>query len=377
MLSPSRFFDSLTELGVDFFTGVPDSLLKTICAYISDHTDESQHVIAANEGAAVGLALGHHIASGKTPMVYMQNSGIGNAVNPLLSLADKEVYSIPMLLMIGWRGEPGVKDEPQHVKQGRVTTEMLDVMEVPYFVIGDEDEETSLKKLAQAYTLAKEKSCACALVVKKGAFAEYKAQEKVTSSHPLTREDAVKVITDNLHGDDIVVATTGMTSRELFEYREELQQGHEKDFLTVGGMGHASQIAMGVAMAKPNRLIYCLDGDGASLMHLGSLAILGQSGCENYKHIVINNGAHDSVGGQPTIGFDIDFKSIALGCGYKKAVQCATGEELAAALDSLRSEPGPCLVEVLVKKGNRKDLGRPTTTPLQNKEAFISFVQGS
>ena len=374
MISPQSFFEALTEAGVEFFAGVPDSLLKNFCAYVTDNAAENSHVIAANEGAAVGLAMGYHLATGKVPLVYLQNSGLGNTINPLTSLVDSEVYGIPLLLLIGWRGEPGVKDEPQHVKQGRVTLEMLASAEIPYTTI-DGSQSDIASTIQQAVQSAQSSSCAHALVVSKGSFDSYQISEQLPDSFDWNREDAIKLIVDQLDARDIVVSTTGMASRELFEYRVEKQHGHERDFLTVGGMGHASQIALGIASQKPERRVVCIDGDGAALMHMGSLAINGMSGLKNFRHIIINNGVHDSVGGQPTVAFDIDLPEIAKACGYKTAASCSSATTVGPLLESLLESTGPSVLELKVNKGSRKDLGRPTSTPQENKLAFMQFVQ--
>lgn len=373
MISPASFYQNLKNVGVEYFAGVPDSLLKSFCAYVTDNTPNSNHVIAANEGAAVGLAIGYHLATGKVPLVYFQNSGLGNTVNPLMSLADPEVYSIPMLLLIGWRGEPDVKDEPQHVKQGRVMLQSLDAMEIPYQIIsGNEEADAQAVKLAMQS--ANERSGVCALIVKKNSFEGY-ALPGSQQPYSMNREDAIKAVVDQLGPNDIVVATTGMASRELFEYRKACEQSHQADFLTVGGMGHASQIALGIAYQKPDRRVICIDGDGAAIMHLGSMAVSGTSGLTNFKHIVINNGAHDSVGGQPTVGFDIDLVKIAQGCGYHNAKSVDSIAELNASLSTCLSSEKNILLEVRVNKGNRKDLGRPTKTPKQNKQGFMEFLR--
>ena len=312
MISPKEFYNYLVEKQIDFFTGVPDSLLKNICSYITDNTIPERNVIAANEGGAIALATGYNLASDKIPMVYMQNSGIGNAVNPLLSLTDPKVYSIPVLLMIGWRGEPGLKDEPQHIKQGEVTVELLDAMKIPYAVLSDNIEDAT-KEIDSAISYMNNNQAPYALVVRKNTFEAYELKNVVKTNFELSRENAVKHVTSLINIEDVVVSTTGMISRELFEYRAELKQGHERDFLTVGSMGHASQIALGIAIEKPNRNVYCFDGDGAALMHTGSMGIIGGLSPKNFKHIIFNNGAHDSVGGQPTIAFGVDFEKISSG----------------------------------------------------------------
>jgi len=370
MIECKGFYDALSRRGIDFFTGVPDSLLKDFNAYIMDNASQGNHIIPANEGNAIGLATGHYLGTGKIPSVYMQNSGQGNAVNPLTSLADSEVYSIPMLLLIGWRGEPGVKDEPQHVKQGKITRTLLDTLNIPHEVLSDKIGEAE-ENLNVALRSMKERSAPYALVIRKGTFEPYTLQSKIKTSYQLNREEAVKLVVDQLDERDIVVSTTGKTSRELFEYREAIGQDHSKDFLTVGSMGHSSSIALGIALEKPNRQVYCFDGDGAVIMHMGSLAITGAQSPKNLKHIVFNNGAHDSVGGQPTVGFDINIPKIAEACGYKAAWRAETSDEITEKMKLLKKVEGPALLEILVNKGARKDLGRPTTTPIENKETLM------
>ena len=375
MITPKFFYDTLASYGIDFYAGVPDSLLKNLCAYITDHADEAHNIIAANEGGAMGLAAGHYLATSQIPVVYMQNSGQGNIINPLASLTDPDVYNIPVLLVIGWRGKPGVHDEPQHVKQGKVTTGLLNVMGIDYTVLSKEEDkaEAQIKK-AVTYMQAT-KQC-YALVIEKDTFDNYQLSTVNSQLElSLSREEAIQTVAAALSEKDCIVSTTGMISRELFEYRTAMNQGHERDFLTVGSMGHASQIALGIALEKQDRKVWCFDGDGASIMHMGSMAIVAQKAPKNYIHVVFNNGAHDSVGGQPTVGLQIDLPAIAMAVGYKHVYACNTKDYLIELLDTIKKEEGPILLQVCVKKGNRKDLGRPTTTPIQNKEALMSFLK--
>lgn len=373
MLSPKIFIESLAAKGVDFFAGVPDSLLKNVCAFISDTLDDRHNIIAANEGAAVGLAAGHYLATGHIPCVYMQNSGEGNAINPLASLTDKEVYGIPVLLVIGWRGEPGVHDEPQHVKQGKITLPLLDAMGIRHEILS-QDETEFRSQLDGAVRHMSETGEAFAFIVRKNTFEPYTLQRHEVNEYPLSREEAIQKVTASLSAKDVIVSTTGMISRELFEYRTAQGQGHERDFLTVGSMGHASQIALGIALEKTDRRVWCFDGDGAALMHLGSVAIIADKAPENFVHVIFNNGAHDSVGGQPTVGLKVNLAGIAKAAGYKDAVSVTTAEDLGSALKVLKTMRGPVLLEVRVHRGNRKDLGRPTTTPIQNRDALMEFM---
>ena len=373
MIRPEFFIEALREKGIDCFAGVPDSLLKNICAYITDHFDAAHNIIAANEGAAVGLAAGHYLATGQPACVYMQNSGEGNIINPLASLADQEVYNIPVLLLIGWRGRPGVHDEPQHVKQGKVTTGLLNVMGVNYEVLAKEEDKAAKQIEKAAKALANKE--VFALVIEKDTFEDYKLQNVEVNDLTMTREEAIQTVAAALGEKDCIVSTTGMISRELFEYRAAMNQGHERDFLTVGSMGHASQIALGIAMAKTDRKVWCFDGDGAAIMHMGSMAIVANKAPKNYVHVVFNNGAHDSVGGQPTVGLKIDLPAVAKAVGYKATYSVDSKAELENVLAKVNSFESPALLEIKVKKGNRKDLGRPTTTPIQNKEALMQFLK--
>lgn len=373
MLDVATIYRTFLENEVDFFTGVPDSLLQNICAYITDNAPRGKHIIAANEGAAVGLAAGHYMSSDKLPLVYMQNSGLGNTVNPLLSLADEKVYSLPILLMIGWRGEPGIKDEPQHKKQGEVTLALLESMQIPYIIL-DMDEAVARTQIQEVVKAARSGSRPQAIIIRKDIFGKYKLKNEAVNTYPLSREDALKLVIDSLQEEDVIISTTGKLSRELFEYREAAGQGHKRDFLTVGSMGHSSSIALGVALEKPDRKVYCLDGDGAFIMHMGAVSNVGNLSPQNYYHILFNNGAHESVGGQPTLGFQLDIPAIAKACGYRHALVATTEEEIKCGVREMRSLAGPVLLELKVKIASRADLGRPTTTPIENKDAFMNFL---
>lgn len=374
MVDPGKFYDALHAEGVDLFTGVPDSLLKNFCAYVTDHSDADHNIIAANEGAAVGIAAGHYLATSHIPLVYMQNSGIGNAVNPLMSLADDKVYSIPMVLVIGWRGEPGVHDEPQHVRQGEVTLPLLDAMRIPYVILPDSD-EAALTCVGKVLTDCRNLGKPYAIVIRKGTFGKYKLQKEAVNDFPLSREEALNLVIENMGSNAVSVSTTGKLSRELFELREARGEGHERDFLTVGSMGHSSSIALGIAIEKPDRNVWCLDGDGAFIMHMGALTNIGALKPRNFIHVLFNNGAHESVGGQPTLGFNIDTCAIAKACGYISSVSVSQPDEIVSAINAARNQNGPSLIEIKVRIASRDDLGRPTITPIENKDAFMQNLQ--
>lgn len=371
-IHPNDAFIKLQKEDINFFAGVPDSLLKNFCSFMDENLDINNHVISANEGSSIAISIGYHLATGKVPLVYMQNSGLGNAINPLLSLADKKVYSIPILLMIGWRGEPGLKDEPQHIKQGAVTENMLQAMGIETFIL---DQESSLEVLKNACVSAKKNKQPVAILVKKGTFSEYKPKKNISSKLSMSREDAIKIIAKEAQKFNYsIVSTTGVTSRELFEYRASKNLGHSKDFLTVGGMGHASQIALGVGMHSKKNVL-CIDGDGAFLMHTGSIAEIGLRSLKKFKHIVINNMCHDSVGGQPTRAGEINLNKIASSFGYNVLPSCNSENDLKDTIYEFLKSDECCFMEVIVKPGFRKDLGRPTTSPEENKICFMQSIQ--
>ncbi len=367
--------ESLVQtIGADFYTGVPDSQLKALCNYLikTYGIDDNHHVIAANEGNCTALAAGYHLATGKVPVVYMQNSGEGNVINPVASLLNENVYAIPVFFIIGWRGEPGIHDEPQHVYQGKVTCTLLETMDIPYHVIGKETTEAEAKDYVTELMEHTKAGKAVALVIRKGAL-EYDEKVKYANDYTVTREDIIKHIIEYT-GNDPIVSTTGKASRELFEAREAKKQGHGLDFLTVGSMGHSSSIALGIAAQKKNCKVWCVDGDGAVLMHMGSMAVLGSSGVKNLVHIVINNGAHETVGGMPTVASKIDLPAIAKACGYPRVVSVETLEKLDCELEVARKTNELIFIEVKCGIGARDDLGRPTTTALENKQAFMKTL---
>ena len=364
-MTVEELYKIFSETDLTYFTGVPDSTFKSWMSFLSCNEDKLQNRIAVNEGAAIAHATGYHLSTGKTGVVYLQNSGLGNCVNPLTSLTDKEVYSIPMLLMIGWRGEPGVKDEPQHIKMGAITKELLDVLDVPYFLL---EEGSAINVIKEAKEQAIKESRPVALIVKKDLLSSYEGIKSGDTQAELTREEVIEFITREVAA-DVVVGTTGKTSRELFELREKLKQGHGQDFYTVGSMGHASAIALEISLQKNNKKVLVLDGDGALLMHMGGLATVGNYGQKNLIHVVFDNECHESTGGQPTVSKSIDLVQLAKACSYDAPQACKSFIDIMNVLSIKDNKPK--FIVIKVKPGSRKDLGRPTLTPLQNKEAFM------
>lgn len=358
----------------DFYTGVPDSQLKPLCDYLMNTygIDKNHHIIAANEGNCTALAAGYHLATGKVPVVYMQNSGEGNIINPVASLLNDKVYAIPMIFIVGWRGEPGIHDEPQHIYQGEVTIKLLDDMDIKSFVISKDTAEDELTAVMEDFRRLLANGKQVAFVVRKGALT-YDGKVKYTNDNKMLREEIIQHIV-KATGEDPIVSTTGKPSRELFETRVANGQSHKYDFLTVGSMGHTSSIALGIAISKPSQKIWCVDGDGAVLMHMGSMAVLGANSPENVVHIVINNGAHETVGGMPTVASKIDFVAIAKACGYPNAVCVDNFEDLDKELQIARERNELSFIEVKCSIGARDDLGRPTTTALENKQKFMEYL---
>ena len=361
-------------MGADFYTGVPDSQLKALCDCLMNTygIDRHHHIIAANEGNCVGVAAGYHLATGKVPVVYMQNSGEGNIINPVASLLNDKVYAIPMIFVIGWRGEPGVHDEPQHIYQGEVTVKLLDDMDIASFIIGKDTCDDEVFAAMERFRAILAQGKDVAFVIRKGAL-EYGGKVVYRNDNAMCREEIIRHIVAAA-GDDPIISTTGKASRELFEIREEKEQNHQYDFLTVGSMGHSSSIALGVALNKPNTKVWCIDGDGAMLMHMGSVAVIGANAPHNLVHIVINNGAHETVGGMPTVASTMDIVAVAKACGYPNAVCVDNFDDLDAELQNAMDSNELTLIEVKCSIGARADLGRPTTTALDNKENFMRYL---
>ncbi len=367
---------SLVEIiGADFYTGVPDSQLKALCNYLMDTygIDPKHHVIAANEGNCTALAAGYHLATGKVPVVYMQNSGEGNIINPVASLLNDKVYAIPMIFIVGWRGEPGIHDEPQHIYQGEGTTRLLEDMGIEYYIIGADTTDEQVKEAMEGFRKKLDQGLDVAFVIRKGALTDA-PKVKYSNDNSMLREEIIQHIVA-ASGEDPIISTTGKASRELFETRVANEQSHKYDFLTVGSMGHSSSIALGVALNKPNQRIWCVDGDGAVLMHMGSMAVIGANKPANLIDVVINNGAHETVGGMPTVASKIDLVAIAKACGYPNAVSVDSFDALDKELEKAKTRNELSLIEVKCSIGAREDLGRPTTTALENKQNFMEYLK--
>ena len=372
-MKADKLLQALEQRGIHTIIGVPDSTLKQFCDGLQNYKGNINHYVPVNEGAAVGLAVGSYLADRKPACVYMQNSGIGNAVNPIASLANRDVYGIPMLFLVGWRGEPGVKDEPQHVFQGKITCKLFEVLSIPYEVI---DKDTTWEQMESILTEAFETLSGgeqFAIIVRKGTF-EKDVPYTWENGNTLNREEALATILKEGGHEAILVSTTGKISRELYEQSDALYGTHENIFMTVGGMGHASMIALGIAKKRPKEKIMCIDGDGAALMHMGALAFISSQSPENFVHIIINNQSHESVGAMPTGCQKVNFSELAKNVGYSWTICVSTLEELTKVLHNIDEQKGPILVEVLVSLDSRADLGRPRESARENKEAFMEYI---
>lgn len=365
-----KLINLLIKNDLTFVTGVPCSIFKDFLAYIND-TGRINHIPAASEGEACAIASGYYLSTKKIPIVYMQNSGLGNSVDPLTSLLSKTVYGIPALLLISWRGEPGKKDEPQHLKMGKITLKLLKLLDIPYTILSDSEIKAE-KEIKGAKRYLKESNSSYAIIVKKGIIESYQSQKKEKDIYSLTREEAIKIIVDNLKGNEIIISTTGKTSRELFEYREIRKQGHQTDFYVIGSMGCSAGVALGIALQKPNRKIFVFDGDGSALMKMGTLATIGHFSPKNLFHIIFDNNAHDSTGGQKTVSDSVDFSKVALACGYKSAKTVSTQKELVGFVKAIELQKCPGMLVVKLRRGARKNLGRPTLSPVELKKMFMS-----
>lgn len=368
------FLQEIKKIGIHTIAGVPDSTLKQFCDAVRiDARKTFHHYVTANEGAAVGYAIGEYLSQKRPCLIYMQNSGLGNIINPLASLANREIYGIPMLFVVGWRGEPGKKDEPQHIFQGKITCELLELMDVPYSVIDDTTTQNQIKDILTNAKKVMNENRQYAIIVKKGTF-EKEKNAAWNNGYEFVREQALKIILENLYLDSLLISTTGKISRELYEQSNLLYNNHERLFMTVGGMGHASMIACGMAQADSSKQIVCIDGDGAVMMHMGALAFIAKQSPENLLHIIINNSAHESVGAMPTGFSGQTYSQIAAACGYKNTYTVTTQEDLKAAILDAKNKHELCLIELMVSLESRADLGRPKESAKQNKINFMNAV---
>lgn len=370
MVDQKLLFAALNQMGVDFFTGVPDSLLNDFCLYLVKNIPDGQHVMAANEGNAIGIAAGHYMATGKIPVVYMQNSGIGNATNPLLSLTHECVYGIPMILVIGWRGDPAISDHAQHKKQGELTPVLMKDMDIPYEILDSDD--SVIEKFAWAVAKAKEISSPVALIAKKAILTEKVKKQVYPDSRLMNREEAVSAVVEVLGSDAVYLGTTGRATREVHEQLKAHGVGEGHEFQNVGSMGHVSSVGLGLALARPDQKVVVFDGDAAVVMHMGALATNCRYKAGNLIHIVLNNGVNESVGGQPSAGYVINLTEVAAACGYRTPGHAVeTKEELQRIIRDFDKGEMPLFVDVHVRQGIRSDMPKLNIDHKAQKDALM------
>jgi phosphonopyruvate decarboxylase len=356
MIDTKKLLIFLEKNNLNFFSGVPDSVLKNFTNLL---INKSSHVLATNEGSAVSIGIGYHLSFNKLPCIYMQNSGLANAINPLISIAHKGVYSIPMMMLIGWRGSPGIKDEPQHLIKGKITKNLLKLLGIKYEIIESEKDFNKIKKLIN---FSKKKKVPVACLFKKGVLKKVnyhkKFSERSTIKNKILRSEVIREILKSIQNNTKIISTTGYTSRELYQIRKNEGYHKGKDFYMIGGMGHSSSVALGAAFKK-NKKILCLDGDGSMLMHLGSLHTVGLMNKNNFKHILLNNQSHESVGGQEISFKRVKMEKLIKGLGYSKYIQLKDKKDLKNKIQSVLKYKGSIFLEVLIEKGAIKNLGRP------------------
>ncbi|MFX1321995.1 MAG: phosphonopyruvate decarboxylase [Promethearchaeota archaeon] len=375
MISCEKFFEILRDNNFSFFTGIPDSTFKDLMKFLADNASkELKNIIACNECEAIALASGYHLATNKIGIVYMQNSGLGKAVNPLTSLCDPDVHSIPILLMIGWRGEPGKIDAPQHKKMGKITLPLLDTLQIPYSIL-EPDLSVVKNELIKAINYFNDNKGPYAFIFQRGFFKDYEMKFKQSNRYNLTTKEVIQLIMDNLNHKEIIVSTTGYITRELYEYRESKNKDHHKSFYNIGSMGCASSIGLSIALHKPKNRVIVFDGDGAAIMQMGAFTTIGKNSPTNFVHIILDNEAHESTGGQPTNSPNVDFVNVALASNYKWSTRVETSEELLKSIDNIKNRKGPILILIKIKMNSRSELKRPTKSPKEYKEGFMGYLK--
>lgn len=342
----------LKKNNINFFTGVPDSVLKELSFFLKNH---KKHVIATNEGAAVSIGIGNYLSSKKVPCIYMQNSGLSNALNPLISIAHKKVYSIPLILIIGWRGSPKIKDEPQHNVKGKITEDILKLLNINYSILRSNKD---IIKFEKQIKFAKKNKSIVACLIEQGTLEKITKINIKENFYKLNKEYFLKMLLKNIKGSSKIISSTGYNSRELMYLRKKYNFKKSKDFYMVGGMGHTASVALGYSLNSKNKTI-CIDGDGSFLMHLGSIKTAGTFAKNNFKYVLLNNNTHDSVGGQNTYADNINFEKLSKSLGFKKFYSIKDKQNIAKNIKKFINVKKPSFLEVKITNSNIKDLPRP------------------
>lgn len=364
MIYVEDLLNTLKKKKINFFTGVPDSVLKNLT-----YKFKKNHISVNNEGTAVSLAAGYYLATGKLPCVYMQNSGLGNAINPLISITNKNIYSIPSILIIGWRGSPNSKDEPQHQVMGKKTKQILKLLGIKYFVARNKKDLEKFEKMIE-YSRSKLTSIACLIERSSIKNKKSKTQKKIINKYKVYRYNFIKELVDLIKIKSNVISSTGFISRELDHILSKKKYLNIKPFYMVGGMGHSASLTLGVSLKSKKQNI-CLDGDGALLMHLGSLGIVKKYGKKNFKYILLRNDTHESVGCQPTNSTHINYKILSKSFGFRKYLLITKELDFKNVVKKLINSPGPSFLEVRIKNGSISNLGRPKNLKFVKKKFML------
>ena len=365
MIEVKSLINLLKKNNSNFYTGVPDSVLKEL-SFALRNKGTKNHIIATNEGSAVSLGIGNYLSTKKVPCIYMQNSGLSNALNPLISIAHEKVYSIPLILIIGWRGSPKIKDEPQHNVKGQITESLLKLLNINYTIIRT---IADLKKFDKQIKSAKKKNSIVACLIEQGTLEKTKQINKKKDFYKLDKELFLKTLLESLEKNTKIISSTGYNSRELMFLRNKYKIQNSRDFYMVGGMGHSSSVALGYSLSTKKKTI-CVDGDGSLLMHLGSIKTVGTFAKNNFKYILLNNNSHDSVGGQNTYADDINFKNLSKSLGFKKFYLIKNDRNLKKNIQKFLKDKNLCFLEVKVSNSKIKNLPRPTNL-IKIKKLFM------
>ena len=366
MIEVNSLVSLLKKNNCDFFTGVPDSVLKELSIKLQNK-NKKKHIIATNEGSAVSLGIGHYLSTKRVPCIYMQNSGLSNALNPLISIAHKRVYSIPLILVIGWRGSPRIKDEPQHNIKGEITENILKLLNIKYTILRSNND---LNKFDKQIKLAKKKSSIVACLIEQGTLTKNKKTNKKKDFYNLDKEIFLKTLLLTLKKNTKIISSTGFNSREIMYLRKKFKITNGRDFYMVGGMGHTSSVALGYSLSNKKNVI-CIDGDGSLLMHLGSIKTAGTFANKNFKYILLNNNSHDSVGNQSTYANNVNFEKLSKSLGFKKFYSIKNKINLKKKIKTFLSEKELSFLEIKISNSKIKKLPRPTDL-LKIKKIFMN-----
>ena len=354
MIKIDSLINVLKKNDINFFTGIPDSILIELSRFLQNK-NKRKHIRATSEGSAISIGIGHYLSTKQVPCIYMQNSGLSNALNPLISITSKKVYNIPLVLIIGWRGSPRVKDEPQHNVKGKITESILKLLNIKYTIVRSGNDLSQFNKIVKN---AKKNNNIAACLIEQGTIKKIKKTYNKKNFYKLNKELFLKTLLETLEKNSKVISSTGYNSRELMYLRNKYKLINTKDFYMVGGMGHTASVALGYSLSTKKKTI-CIDGDGSFLMHLGSIKTAGTFANNNFKYILLNNNSHDSVGGQNTYANNIDFEKLSKSLGFKKFYKIKNNKNLKQNIKRFLKGNNLNFLEVKITNSKIKNLPRP------------------